>query len=68
MLGAAHRIAIAQCATASFDGSRSYAALGGRQTGAPAVAVGDFDRDGRLDLAAASPENNGVSVFLNRTR
>ena len=49
----------------SFDGSRSYPALGGNQSGAAAVATGDFNGDGKPDMVAATPENNGVSVFLN---
>src|SRR2546426_1533021 len=58
--------ASAQCDSISFDGSRSYPALGGSQAGAAAVAAGDFNAGGRPDLAAATPEADGVSVFLNK--
>lgn len=57
--------ASAQCDSPSFDGSRSYPALGGTQSGAAAVATGDFNGDGKADLAVATPETNGVSIFLN---
>src|SRR5437667_10060946 len=58
--------ASAECDSTSFDGSRSYPALGGSQAGAAAVAAGDFNRDGRPDLAVATPETDGVSVFMNQ--
>src|SRR5439155_17616428 len=64
-LGLEAPTAAAQCDSTSFDGSRSYAALGGSQAGAAAVASGDFDGDGNPDLAVATPETDGVSVFLN---
>src|SRR5882724_10803551 len=57
--------ASAQCDSPSFDGSRSYSALGGTQSGAAAVATGDFNGDGKADLAVATPETNGVSILLN---
>ena len=55
----------AQSNSPSFDGSRSYPALGGTSSAAAAVATGDFNGDGRPDMVAATPETNGVSVFLN---
>ena len=57
--------ATANCDSTSFDGSRSYPALGGGQAGAAAVAAGDFDGDRRPDLVVATPETDGVSVFMN---
>src|SRR5205085_6162920 len=56
----------AQGATSSFDGSRSYFALGAGQTGAAAVATGDFNGDGKTDMVAVTPDTDGVSVFLNQ--
>jgi hypothetical protein len=32
------------------------------------VAVGDFDGDGRQDLAVANQNSNDVSVLINNTR
>src|SRR5258708_2272591 len=55
----------AQSNPPSFDGSRSYFALGAGQAGAAAVATGDFNGDGKRDMVAATPGSNGVSVFLN---
>ena len=49
----------------SFDGSRSYPALGDTLSAAAAVATGDFNGDGGPDMVAATPETDGVSVFLN---
>jgi len=49
----------------SFDGARSYPVLGGAESGASAVASGDFNGDGKPDMAVATPETDGVSVLLN---
>src|SRR5438876_12129163 len=48
----------------SFDGSRSYPVLGGGQSGASAVATGDFNGDGKPEQVVATPEANGVSVLV----
>jgi hypothetical protein len=58
--------AFAQANPPSFDGSRSYFALGSDQTGAAAVATGDFNGDGKADAVAVTPEADGASVFLNQ--
>src|SRR5260370_6647356 len=42
--------------------------LGAREFGPSAVAVGDFNGDGLLDLAAANGASATVSVFINTTR
>jgi FG-GAP-like repeat/Dockerin type I domain len=64
--GSLQTIAFAQSNAPSFDGSRSYFALGAGQTGAAAVATGDFNRDGKKDIVVVTPETDGVSVFLNQ--
>jgi hypothetical protein len=63
VIASTHAFAQAQ---PSFDGSRSYFALGAGQTGAAAVATGDFNGDGKPDAVAVTPEADGVSVFLNQ--
>jgi VCBS repeat-containing protein len=47
----------------SFSGPTNFAA----GSGAPSVAVGDFNRDGKPDVAAASFNSDTVAVRLNTT-
>ena len=54
-----------QTSKLSFDGARSYPVLGGAESGASAVATGDFNGDGKPDMVVATPETDGVSVLLN---
>jgi hypothetical protein len=35
-------------------------------TGTTGIAVGDFNGDGKLDVATANATSNNVSVLLNR--
>src|SRR5947208_2560594 len=42
-----------QTSKLSFDGARSYPVLGGAESGASAVATGDFNGDGKPDVAIA---------------
>ena len=49
----------------SFDGARGYPVLGAGQSGASAVATGDFNGDGKPDMVAATQGSDGVSVLLN---
>jgi hypothetical protein len=47
----------------SFQAARSF----GAGSGPRSVAVGDFNGDGRLDLAVANQNSNDVSVLINNT-
>lgn len=46
-------------------GKYSYPTVAANLSGASAIAVGDFDRDGKLDIAAS--QSKTISVLLNRT-
>lgn len=50
----------------TFDGSRTYNALGGNLSGATSVATADLNGDGRPDLVVANPETSKVSIFFNQ--
>src|SRR5438552_13107165 len=50
----------ASCSTASFGAATNYAT----GTNPWSVAVGDFNRDGNLDLVTANSVSNTVSVLL----
>ena len=52
--------AAAQAQGVSFEGARNFAA-GSRPR---SVAMGDFNGDGRADLAVANDDSNNVSVLL----
>lgn len=49
-----------QCPAVLFNGT-GYVAQGGLAT---SVAIGDFNADGRLDLAVSNSQGNNISVFL----
>jgi len=50
------------------DGSFQQARNFGASSGPLSIAVGDFNRDGALDLAVANIDTNNVSVLINNTR
>ena len=47
----------------SFIARRDF----GAGSGPVSVTVGDFDGDGKLDLAVANSDSNNVSVLINNT-
>src|SRR5579862_4925887 len=62
LLGAVPRTTRAACAAPSFSNSTPPLAVG---SGPFAIASGDFNHDGRLDLAVANEAGNDVSVLLS---